>query len=137
MSCDTDNIYIENLITGGGGGGNGPFVFAIVSSDIVGNSNNFTPVANMTWDLSRYLTYTSGTAVFFATVATRDLEMRLVGAISGVIGTSGTITSTGVGTFSITNPVVDDLITLEIRRTSVLDPPPNPILNSMSLEWST
>lgn len=111
--------------------------YTLANNRINVTNPNYITVGYFAWKNSRYSAYTSGALVYSVTIGNRNMDIRLrnIAAGTNVIETLGvSATAVRVDTASFTNPVVDTVIELQVRKASAGGV--NPVVDGVQLEWN-
>lgn len=98
----------------------GRVAYQLANVELTATSTTFTTVALFAWDNSRYSSYTSGTLIYEAVIANRDLDLRL----QDVTGAATLLSDLAVAASAFrtvtgfTNPGADARIALQIRKSA-------------------
>ena len=112
----------------------GKISYTLSNNKFAAVDTTYTPVSTFSWFQSRYMGYTGGIVIFHATIADRNLDVRLRNITTGTdLGSITGITGTGIQTFMITLPTANSTIQLEIRKN--LPAGTSPVLEGASLEF--
>lgn len=107
--------------------------YTLTTAAIVASAPSFVTVAYFPWDVSEYATYTNGTVRFYVDGANGSTELIVQLWDGTQLGASALISSNGVHTFSVTNPVADASLELRVQQTGVV----NPTIKGATLDYET
>jgi hypothetical protein len=102
----------------GGTPTNGMINFALLTLEARPISTTYLPVGYMTWLLPDFAAYTLGIVMLSATIANRDLNVRLYDTTNSVNLGAATITTSGVHTFAVVNPLTSAAVELQISQSA-------------------
>lgn len=110
--------------------------YILKNNEITASNTSYETVSYITWNNSRYSTYTQGTILFEAVIGDRNLDIKLRDVTNGTdLGSSTGISSSGFYSFSVTNPVSDARMELQVQKSSVGGS--NPRILGITLEYDT
>jgi hypothetical protein len=97
-------------------------------------STTYTSLCYFTWLNSQYNNYNSGIILFGAIISDRNLMVQLKDVTNDTILGSKEVTTSGVYSFSITNPITDANLELQIKKNA--NDGVSPIIKGIIMEYT-
>jgi hypothetical protein len=118
------------------GGGSSKFIHALLLNEIIIDSTSYTTTSYFVWDDSVYSTFNNGNLRIWIDWTDIDVDIRLQDVTNATtLGSLTAIGATGVSVISLTNPISDASVELQIRQSGAGST--NPSVKGVTLEFST
>lgn len=110
----------------------------LIAQNTLVQLTSYQTVGKFVWVKDRNTTYRSGTVIFDINVPNLAATVRIIDVTNNVVlGTSPSLTSSGIYTLDFINPTTDARLEIQVKLTGLLGILTPPSLNCLSLEWDT